>query len=371
VSRLVSIILPVYNAAPFLRAAIASLFDQTYREFEIIAVDDGSTDASRAVLEELAQGDSRIRVFSKENGGCSSALNFAIAKAEGDFIARMDADDLAYRTRLADSVELLSRSDEIALCSTGVDYTFFPGSVFSGARRPRTSAEIRVENIFGTFHIHPTVVFDMRKLDRAAVRYDESYLLAEDFELFSRIDLSHPTAILPEARLLVRRQGHDNVTDRLAARNAGYHFRVAMRQVAAAGIVQADPVALDLLSGEGSIEPDALDIIEAWLGPIGRYEGFGGSLADAYERGLTDFTNNLVAALYGRCGPRQLLGLLRRAGLERHISRLDRLRLLLGATGANRVDHMSNALRRLRRSTKSKPASILAGKLGPEALAGF
>ena len=89
-SGFVSIILPVYNAAPFLQAAVASLLEQTYREFEIIAVDDGSTDASRAILEELARGDSRLRIFSKENGGCSSALNFAIAKAEGEFIARMD-----------------------------------------------------------------------------------------------------------------------------------------------------------------------------------------------------------------------------------------------------------------------------------------
>lgn len=370
-SGFVSIILPVYNAAPFVGATIASLLDQTWRELEIIAVDDGSTDGSLAVLEDLARRDSRIRVLSKKNGGSSAATNFGLSHAQGDFIARMDADDLAYRTRLADEIDLLSRSDELALCSAEVDYTFFPGRVFFGARRPRSPREIRVENIFGTFHIHPTVLFDMRKLDRAALRYDESYLLAEDFELLSRIGLSHPTAILPEARLLVRRQGHGSVTSRLSGKNPGYHFRVTMRQLAAAGIAEADTAVLAILSGAGKVDDAELAAVAAWLAPIERYRGFEGAEAEAYRRGLSNFTDNLIDALYGRCSSTQLMDLLKRGGLGTYVSRYDRLRFALGATGARGIDRASGTLRQARRYWKSKPASVLSHHLTGEALAGF
>jgi glycosyltransferase involved in cell wall biosynthesis len=367
----VSIILPVYNAAPFVAATVDSLLDQTHREFEIIAVDDGSTDSSLAVLHDLARRDSRIRVFTKANGGSSSATNFGLDHAEGEFIARMDADDLCYRTRLADELDLLSRSDDIALCSTEVDYTFFPGRVFAGARRPRSPREIRVENIFGTFHIHPTVVFDMRKIDRATFRYDASYLLAEDFELLSRIGLSHPTAILPEARLLVRRQGHGSVTARLSGKNPGYHFRVTMRQLEANGIAGSDSALLALLAGSDEVDSSGLDALAAWLIPIQAYRGYAGAEADAYRRGLSNFTDSLIDALHGRCSSAKLVDLLRRSGLEEHISRYDRLRLALGTSGARGVDRASDLLRQMRRYVKSRPASVLSGQLAGPALSGF
>lgn len=370
-SGFVSIILPVYNAAPFVAATVASLLDQTWRDLEIIAVDDGSTDNSFEVLQDLARKESRIRVFTKPNGGSSAATNFGLTHAEGDFIARMDADDLAYRTRIADEINALQRSEDVALCSTEVDYTFFPGRVFYGARRPRTPQEIRVENIFGTFHIHPTVVFDMRKLDRQALRYDESYLLAEDFELLSRIGLSHPTVILPEGRLLVRRQGHGSVTSRLSGKNPGYHFRVTMRQLEAHEIAATDTALLAILSGSGPVDAAQLEALAAWLVPIEGYRGYQGAEGQAYRRGLSNFTDNLIDALYGRCSSTQLLDLLKRGRLDGYVSKYDRLRFGLGASGARSIDRASGMLRQVRRYMKSKPASALSDHLTGPALTGF
>lgn len=369
-SAFVSVILPVYNAAPFVAATMASLLDQTHRELEIIAVDDGSTDNSFEVLEGLARTDTRIRVFTKPNGGSSAASNFGLAYATGDFVARMDADDLAYRTRLADEIAALDRSDA-ALCSAEVDYTFFPGKVFFGARRPTTPGEIRVENIFGTFHIHPTVTFDMRKLDREALRYDESYLLAEDFELLSRIGLSHPTMILPEARLLVRRQGHGSVTSRLLGKNPGYHFRVTMRQLEANGIAKSDPVLLALLSGSGKVEAGELEALSSWAGRIQSHAGYAGAEAEAYRRGLSNFTDNLIDALYGRCAASDLLTLLRRSGLDGYVSKFDRLRFAIGSSGARGIGRATGLLRQARRYMKSSPASVLSDHLKGSALSGF
>lgn len=370
-SGFISVILPVYNAAPFVAATVASLLDQTWRELEIIAVDDGSTDNSLEVLDGLARTDSRIRVFSKTNGGSSSATNFGLAHAEGDFIARMDADDLAYRTRLADEIAVLSRSDDIVLCSTEVDYTFFPGRMFFGARRPRSLREIRIENIFGTVHIHPTVVFDMRKLDRAVLRYDESYLLAEDFELLSRIGNSHPTVILPEARLLVRRQGHGSVTSRLSGRNPAFHFRVTMRQLEANGIAGTDAALLGILSGSGPVDAAQLDALVDWLIPIQDHDRLAEPEAEAYRRGLSNFTDNLVDALYDRCGSAQLLDLLKRSGLDRYVSKYDQMRFALGASRARGIDRASGMLRQTRRFVMSKPASALSHQLTAAALKGF
>ena len=369
-SAFVSVILPVYNAAPFVAATMASLLDQTHRNLEIIAVDDGSTDNSLEVLEGLAKGDSRIRVFTKPNGGSSAASNFGLAHATGDFVARMDADDLAYRTRLADEIAALDGSDA-ALCSTEVDYTFFKGRVFYGARRPTSPQEIRVENIFGTFHIHPTVLFDMRKIDRAALRYDESFRLAEDFELLSRIGLTHPTMLLPEPRLLVRRQNHGSLTSRLHGKNPGYHFRVTMRQLEANGIAEADPALLALLSGSDKVGADQLEALSIWARRIRSHPGYAGAEAQAYVRGLSNFTDNLVDALYGRCSTAELLGLLRASGLDGYVSKFDRLRFTLGSSGAASVGRVTGMLRQARRYMKSSPGSVLSDHLTGSALTGF
>lgn len=91
---MVSVIVPVYNTAQYLEQCILSICDQTCRELEIIAVDDGSTDGSGALLDELAEKDHRIRVIHQHNGGVSAARNAGIAVAHGDYLAFVDSDDL-------------------------------------------------------------------------------------------------------------------------------------------------------------------------------------------------------------------------------------------------------------------------------------
>jgi len=97
---LVSVIIPVYNGAEFLADAIQSAATQTYRNLEIIVVDDGSTDTSHAIAQNLAAKDKRIRVIVQANGGVAKARNAAIAAAHGDFIAPLDADDLWLPTKI-------------------------------------------------------------------------------------------------------------------------------------------------------------------------------------------------------------------------------------------------------------------------------
>src|SRR5207253_385711 len=92
----VSVLLPVYNGARYLRPAVESILAQTFADFELIAVDDGSTDRSLAMLQEYARRDPRVHVITRPNTGIAGALNDGLAAARGEFLARMDADDISH-----------------------------------------------------------------------------------------------------------------------------------------------------------------------------------------------------------------------------------------------------------------------------------
>src|ERR1051325_1151561 len=103
----VSVLLPVYNAERYLESALQSVLGQTFSDFEVIAVDDGSKDNSKKILERFAANDPRIRVISRPNTGIVGALNDGLAVARGEFIARMDADDVALPGRFQAQLDYL------------------------------------------------------------------------------------------------------------------------------------------------------------------------------------------------------------------------------------------------------------------------
>lgn len=92
-NSLISVIIPVYNVEKYLRRCIYSILTQTFTDFELLLVDDGSTDSSRAICDEYARKDSRVRVFHKENGGPSSTRNVGIDNSKGNFLFFCDSDD--------------------------------------------------------------------------------------------------------------------------------------------------------------------------------------------------------------------------------------------------------------------------------------
>ena len=92
-NRLISVVVPVYNVEDVLHFCIDSILNQTYSDFELLLVDDGSTDKSGDICDQYARKDTRIRVFHKENGGVSSARNLGIDNANGEYICFIDSDD--------------------------------------------------------------------------------------------------------------------------------------------------------------------------------------------------------------------------------------------------------------------------------------
>ncbi len=97
---LVSVVIPAYNAAQFLAAAVESALEQTHRDIEVIIVDDGSRDDTWAIARTASEQDARVRVFRQENRGVAAARNLAIANASGRYIAPLDADDVWHRRKL-------------------------------------------------------------------------------------------------------------------------------------------------------------------------------------------------------------------------------------------------------------------------------
>ena len=105
--------MPVYNAKRYLEEAIESILGQTFRDFEFLIIDDGSTDRSLAILKRYAAQDARIRLSSRTNAGYVVRLNEMLHQARGDLVARMDADDVALPERFAQQVEFLRSHPEV------------------------------------------------------------------------------------------------------------------------------------------------------------------------------------------------------------------------------------------------------------------
>lgn len=115
----ISVVMSVCNGLAYLPEALRSVLDQSFRDFEFLITDDGSTDGSSACLEAFARQDARIRVLRQENAGLTVSLNRMIALARGEFIARMDADDVSLPSRFARQLSYLERRPRCAVVGTG------------------------------------------------------------------------------------------------------------------------------------------------------------------------------------------------------------------------------------------------------------
>lgn len=181
---LVSILLPVYNAEPYLAEAIDSLLAQTFTDFELIVVNDGSTDGSADVL--ARYNDSRIRVLEQENRGLSLSLNRAIAEARGKYLARQDADDISYPERLARQVNFLERHPDYGLLGTWAD-------IYVGSRRtdrkhqhPCDNAALKFNLLCDNYFVHSSIMMRKSVQERVGLYAAEADRQPEDFDLWSR-----------------------------------------------------------------------------------------------------------------------------------------------------------------------------------------
>ncbi len=185
----VSIVMPVWNAASSLDAAVQSILHQSFSDLEVILWDDGSTDESPAIARRWAQRDSRIRLMVTSHKGIVAALRLACAQSRGRYIARMDADDTAHPERIARQFALMESDSDVALCGTHV--RMCGAQVGSGRLRYEswinalTTHEAIVREIFVECPIaHPTFFMRRDAFDAVGGYRDAGW--AEDYDLCMR-----------------------------------------------------------------------------------------------------------------------------------------------------------------------------------------
>jgi glycosyltransferase involved in cell wall biosynthesis len=180
----ISVIMPVYNEQNYLRASIESILNQTFKDFEFIIIDDGSTDDSAKIIESYK--DPRLIFYRSENKGMVHQFNFGINKARASIIARMDADDISELNRFEEQNKFLENHPEIHVVGSNVIFINENGKVISHKKYPENHNEIEFMMPIESGVCHPTVMI-LKEVFNQLGFYDESYGYAADHELFLKM----------------------------------------------------------------------------------------------------------------------------------------------------------------------------------------
>lgn len=180
----VSVLLPVFNAGRYLQEAIDSICRQSYRDFELLVLDDGSNDNSPQVSEDCSRHDNRIiPLHSDRNLGLSTQLNIGINRARGKYIARMDADDIASENRFEKQVALLEAHPEIGICGSIVQE--FSNDTLGGLwDLPQDPDDVASLLFLRCCFSHPSVIMRSSVIKDNGLKYDESFIVAQDYKLW-------------------------------------------------------------------------------------------------------------------------------------------------------------------------------------------
>jgi glycosyltransferase involved in cell wall biosynthesis len=267
----ITVLMPVHNGALFLRESAASILQQTCADFEFLIINDGSTDATPDILAGLAAADARVRLAGgTERLGFSGALNRGLELARGEFIARMDADDIALPDRLQVQLDFLRAHTEVGLCGGRV--VTFGLRAGSFHRPPLTAGETLCYALFDNPFAHPTVLFRRELFVRHGLQFDPAFCPTDDYELWTRCLRLFPCVNLDRVVLRYRIHGASmseadwGEMDRHAA-------RIATRELSALGLPADDEASRFHRSlGRGRCFPihhtAELDRAAAWLRAI-------------------------------------------------------------------------------------------------------
>ncbi len=201
----VSVLMPVYNAQRYLAQAVESVLAQTWRDFELIVINDGSTDESEAMLRRYAAADSRVRLVSRPNTGYVVALNEMIGLARGDLLARMDADDVCLPARFERQVAYMDQHPECAACGCRVQLIDADGDALRDMSASTTHEQIDAAHLAGRGGeiAHPAAMIRASAM-RKVGGYRTDLAPAEDLDLFLRLGEVGSLANLPDRLLQYR-----------------------------------------------------------------------------------------------------------------------------------------------------------------------
>jgi glycosyltransferase involved in cell wall biosynthesis len=178
----ITVLLPVYNCELYVQTAVESILNQTYTDFELLIIDDSSTDSTVSIIKKIE--DSRIQLIEKPiNSGYTNSLNYGLQMAKGKYIARMDGDDISFPKRFAKQIAYLEANPEVVVC--GTTYKIIGND--KPIVLPNDHEAIKMGLLWGNCIAHPSVMIRKKILDEYSIQYDTSKEPAEDYDMWVRL----------------------------------------------------------------------------------------------------------------------------------------------------------------------------------------
>ena len=207
----ISVVMTVYNSEKFVKQAIDSVLGQSYNDFEFIIVDDGSVDNSLNIIQEYDDPRIRILVNEKNSGICYSS-NRGISEATGEYIARIDSDDICHKDRFRVQVDFLDSHREIFMCGTWRNLLYSDGKIIESNVSVTKNNEIGFMLLFGNPMItHSTVMFRREEYNRKGYSY-ERFVQAHDYKLWTQFIMDNKKIEIIPKRLLDYRINESGIT---------------------------------------------------------------------------------------------------------------------------------------------------------------
>lgn len=205
---LVTVFIPMYNSEKYIKKCLESVLNQTYRNLDILVIDDGSVDRSYEIVNQYK--DNRIRILkNKENKGIPYTRNRGLKEARGEYIALIDSDDYSCLDRIEKQVEYMDKNQEII--ALGTNYIISRPFISRKIKKNRTPQELKIGLLFECQLANPTVMLRNNVLKDHGITYNEDCFVAQDYELWTQITKIGDIDILPEF-LHTYRSGHENIT---------------------------------------------------------------------------------------------------------------------------------------------------------------
>lgn len=234
----ITVLFPVYNASAYLKEAIDSILDQTFRDFQLLAINDGSTDDSVAIIESYQ--DDRIKlVHNEQNLGLIATLNKGIDMIESPYIVRADADDICLPERLEKQFKFMEANPEIGISGTWHEMLGHPSGRKRGTKYSTDDEMIRIRHMYQVHLTHGTSIIRKKVLDEFNLRFDPDFKHAEDYDLFVRMSKHCKMANIPEVLYLVRYH-EGSVSRKFNDVQKANSVRVSRRQFKEMGIELSD-----------------------------------------------------------------------------------------------------------------------------------
>lgn len=256
-----SVVLPVYNAGNYLKNAIDSILNQTFTDFEVLIINDKSTDNSKQIIIDYIKNDTRIHfIDNPKNMGPAATRNIGLELSKGEFIALMDADDIANPTRFEKQLAIFNEHPEIGVCASW--FTIF-GKKNEVIKHPILHKNIKIEMLKGCCVGNPTAM--IRKNSLQNIRYNPTYNCSEDYDLWSRLITKTQFYTIPES-LLNYRWHETNISQTKIKEEIKNNIKIKTQMLSQFDISENDiriPSFLNVLNYKKGLQPDqVIEVID-------------------------------------------------------------------------------------------------------------